>query len=269
MNHRALYALLAFVFLTAAAHAEDAERIDYRRHVMRTLGEHSAALQMIAQKKAPAENFKLHVRALALASTQALKAFEPHAEGGNAKAEVWKNWPDFSARLQRMVASLAELEKVTDSGGVTVALPKLKGAGACQGCHDVYMARTAPVAAPVEPDAVKYRHHIMNAIDAQSSAVGQILSMEITDGDLASNFGVLAATAAGALKAFEPKVPGGEAKPEVWTQWADFSLRMNAFARKTADAARVAREQGNEAALPSAMEALMCKNCHDTYRAKK
>jgi cytochrome c556 len=255
------------VFAPCIAHADNAEAIDYRKHVMRTLGEHADALAMIVQRKAPAENFKVHVKALALASTQALESFETKAEGGHAKGEIWKSWPDFSTRMNQLVSNLAALDKAAQAGGMAAAAPKIQSLLTCKGCHDTYATLSTPASKP-EPDAVTYRHHVMNAIDAQSSAVGQILSGEIQNGDLASNFEVLAVTASGALKAFEPKVPGGEASALVWTQWPDFSKRMNEFAHKTAEAAKVAREQGNEAAMPVAMEALMCKNCHDSFRSK-
>ena len=72
-----------------------------------------------------------------------------------------------------------------------------------------------------------------------------------------------------ALKAFEPKVPGGEAKPEVWAKWNDFSQRMQTFAKKAEEMSKVA-EGGNVASVTELMiDALPCKGCHDVYRTKK
>jgi cytochrome c556 len=79
----------------------------------------------------------------------------------------------------------------------------------------------------------------------------------------------LALAASIALKAFEQKVPGGEAKPEVWSNWADFSKRMNEFAQKTAAAAKDAHEHGKGAGLAQVTDALTCKKCHETYRHEK
>jgi cytochrome c556 len=80
---------------------------------------------------------------------------------------------------------------------------------------------------------------------------------------------IIAATAATALKSFEPRVEGGEAKAEVWARWDDFSRRMNEFVAKTAAMARTAREQGKDEALLQVMDALTCKQCHDDYRVRK
>jgi len=79
----------------------------------------------------------------------------------------------------------------------------------------------------------------------------------------------IALSASIALKAFERKVPGGEAKPEVWTNWPDFSKRMNELAQNTSQAAKTAREKGKETALGNILDALTCKGCHDTYREEK
>jgi cytochrome c556 len=273
--NRAWYSVACAAVLLSAApavvRADNDEVVDYRRHIMRTLGEHAQALALTVEGKAPAENFNLHVKALALTSAQALKAFAPRAEGGNARPEVWQNWTDFAARMNELVTKLASLDKRAQTGGMATAVPELKGALTCEGCHEVFRtqhsaARTARVK---ENPAVAYRRHIMGAIDAQASAVGQILSTEIPDTNLAAHFDVLAVTAAGALKAFEAKVPGGEAKSEVWSRWPEFEKHMQEFAQNTAATAAIAREQGSDAALTSAMKALTCKNCHDLYRDKK
>jgi adenylosuccinate lyase len=262
--------VMALSLIPASARADDAEAIDYRRHVMRTLGEQIEALAMTVQKKAPAENFNWHVKTLALASTQALKAFEPKVEGGNSKPEVWTSWKDFAVRMNEMVTKLAALDQKAQQGGMAAAAAKVQASLSCQGCHDAYAKQLPAIATQGAPkDAVKYREYVMNTLDAQSSALGQILSTEIPDDNLVSHLDVIAATAATATKAFEPKVPGGEAKPTVWSNWPDFSKRMNEFAQRTADTAKIAHDQGKEAALNAVVEALTCKGCHDTYREKK
>lgn len=273
MNRRFRWAVcstLMFVSAPVLVHADDTETIDYRKHVMKTLGENAQAVSMIVQKKAPAENFNAHVKALALASSQALKAFEPEAEGGNAKPEVWKNWKDFSAKMNELSANLAALDKTAQTQGMAAAAAKIKTSFTCQGCHDTYWAEKPPAPKPsTDKDEVTYRRHVMSALDSQSAALGQILSGSVPDDNQTSHFEALAAIASTSLKSFEPKVPGGEAKPEVWSNWPDFSARMTQFAQKTAATAKIAKEQGNEAATSSIMEALTCKGCHDKYRTQK
>ena len=120
-----------------------------------------------------------------------------------------------------------------------------------------------------DQDVIDYRQHIMSTLQAQSAALGQILSYAVPDDNVVAHLDAIALTASTALKAFEPKVQGGEAKPEVWSDWADFSKRMNEFAQMTEAMARTAHEQGQEAALEQVIDALSCKSCHDIYQNKK
>jgi cytochrome c556 len=265
----ALFIVLASV-VAPVVHADEAEVVDYRRHVMRTLGAQAQALAMVAQKQAPAGNFEYHVAALAAASTQALKAFEHRAPGGNAKPGIWDHWPDFSDRMNRLVANLSELDRTTRTAGMPAAMPKVKELLTCNNCHDTYRTPLTQQNAKTEPaNAIRYRQHMMNSIDAQSAALGQILAGEIADDNLASHLEVLALTATGSLKAFELRAPGGESRDAIWNNWPDFATRMTTFAQKTTQAAGIARKSGNHAALPVIVDALTCKGCHDTYREKK
>jgi cytochrome c556 len=120
-----------------------------------------------------------------------------------------------------------------------------------------------------DQDVIDYRRHIMETLDAQTAALGMIMSGAIPDDNAIAHIDIIAQTAATALKAFEPKVEGGDAKPEVWKDWADFSKRMNEFAERTATMAKTAHAQGKDEALLQAIDALTCKQCHDTYRVKK
>ena len=120
-----------------------------------------------------------------------------------------------------------------------------------------------------DQDVIDYRKHIMDTLQAQVAALGMIMSGAIPGDNVIAHIDIVAATAATALKSFEPKVEGGDAKPEVWAQWDDFSARMNDFAAKTAAMAKTAHEKGKDEALLLAMDALTCKQCHDTYRVKR
>jgi cytochrome c556 len=120
-----------------------------------------------------------------------------------------------------------------------------------------------------DQDVIDYRRHIMETLKAQTAALGMIMSGAIPDDNVVIHLDIIAATASTALKAFEPKVEGGDAKPEVWAKWDDFSARMNEFAEKTAAMAKTAHEKGKDEALMQAVDALSCKQCHDDYRVKK
>ena len=125
------------------------------------------------------------------------------------------------------------------------------------------------VAQADDEDTIAYRKHIMKTLDEQTNAIGMILSGVIPDDNLQLHMDAIATTAAMALRSFEPNVPGGDAKPEVWSNWEDFSKRMNAFAEKTANMAKVAREEGPDQAIELAVDALDCKGCHKVYNSKR
>jgi cytochrome c556 len=120
-----------------------------------------------------------------------------------------------------------------------------------------------------DKDIIEYREHIMKTLNEQAAALGQILSVAVPGDNTAAHFEAVALAASIALKAFEPKALGGEAKPDVWSNWPDFSKRMNEFAQKAAQAAKVAKSQGQDAALADIVDALNCKSCHDAYRIEK
>jgi cytochrome c556 len=118
-------------------------------------------------------------------------------------------------------------------------------------------------------DNIDYRQQIMKELDAEAAALGMIVSGQIPPDSLALQSRALASSAKSALKAFEPKVPGGEAKAEVWAKWDDFSKRMQTFAQKSEEMAKVS-ETGNVQKVTELMiDALPCKACHDVYRQKK
>jgi cytochrome c556 len=128
---------------------------------------------------------------------------------------------------------------------------------------------STPSARGDDKDVIEYREHIMNTLNEQSAILGLMLSTSIPDDNAVAHLDTIALTASTALAAFEPKVPGGQAKPEVWSSWLDFSRRMNDFAKRTEQAAKVARERGKEEALSNILDALTCKSCHEVYRTEK
>ena len=131
------------------------------------------------------------------------------------------------------------------------------------------LAFAPALASADDKDVIDYREHVMNTLSEQAGALGQILSTAIPDANATAHLEILALTASTALKAFEPKVQGGESKPEVWTKWDDFSARMKDFQTKTAGAAKMAKEKGAQAAMANILDVLTCKSCHDIYRDEK
>lgn len=138
---RQTIASLSVATLLAASkvtHADDQELIDYREHIMKTLGEQTASIEMILQHKAPSDAFVTHLKILAVTATTAKKAFEPKVLGGNAKPEVWTNWADFSKRLDALVSSTEDLAKTAQQEGFATVGPKVLPSLTCKSCHDMY-----------------------------------------------------------------------------------------------------------------------------------
>ena len=127
----------------------------------------------------------------------------------------------------------------------------------------------AQAADPAGEDVIEYRQRIMEAMNAQAVILGQIVSYAIPNDNLVAHLDTMALLASTALKSYEPKVQGGGAKPEVWTNWDDFSKRMQTFAEKTAEAAKISHTVDPEAALTNMLDVLDCKSCHDVYRTEK
>jgi cytochrome c556 len=116
-----------------------------------------------------------------------------------------------------------------------------------------------------DQDTIDYRQHVMKALREQSAMLGQMAEKKIAGDDFAKHAEGLALAAASVKAAFKAQVQGGDSKPEVWKQWADFEKKADAFAAATADLAKAAKASGVGAA--SGMRAaLTCKGCHDDYR---
>jgi cytochrome c556 len=133
----------------------------------------------------------------------------------------------------------------------------------------VAMSVATALARAEDVDVIDYRQHIMATLEEQSQALGLILSGAVPDDNVVAHLETLALTASTALKAFEPQVPGGRAKPDVWKDWADFSKRMNDFVAQTDELVKTAKTRGTRAGLAGVAAGLSCKGCHDHYREER
>ncbi len=121
---------------------------------------------------------------------------------------------------------------------------------------------------PRDP-AIAYRTHVMKSMSEQAAALGQIMQKKVPyEQNIALHAEAISLGAREALKAFEPKVIGGTAKPEVWDNWKDFSDRLKALDAAASEVAKLARDDGAAAAQPKVLGMLTCKSCHDKYRTK-
>jgi len=113
------------------------------------------------------------------------------------------------------------------------------------------------------------RQQIMLQLEKDADKLGSIVAGVLPADQLAATTGAIAKGAKESIAAFEPYAPGGRAKDTVWSDWADYSQRMQSFAEKSAEMAKAA-ETGDVALVTSMMgDAVPCKQCHDVYREKK
>lgn len=113
------------------------------------------------------------------------------------------------------------------------------------------------------------RQQIMDQLNRDGELLGQIAAGIAPAGKLAQTTRSIANGARDSLESFRTRLPGGRAKPEVWSNSADFMQRMEVFARNS-EAMAKAGETGNVVAVTELMiEAMPCKQCHDRYREPK
>ena len=126
-----------------------------------------------------------------------------------------------------------------------------------------------PAAHPEAEGIIFERQQIMTRLGDDADKLGKVVAGQLPADQLAPAARALAQGARESVDAFKQQVPGGRSKPEVWSNNADFSARMEKFA-VNAEAMAKAAEGGDKGAVLGLMvEAMPCKECHDTYREKK
>lgn len=132
-------------------------------------------------------------------------------------------------------------------------------------------AQSAPenISAEEAEGMIFERQQIMLQLESDAEALGEIVAGLRPPDKLAEVAQSIAQSAQDAANSFEQKVPGGRAKPEVWSNWADYSQRLEAFVSNADKMAKIA-ESGNVTGVIGMMtSALPCKQCHDVYREPK
>lgn len=118
-------------------------------------------------------------------------------------------------------------------------------------------------------DPVLERQLIMQALDDDAEALGMIVAGLQPQDKMAEHARNVAKNAKAAYESFKPNVPGGSAKPEIWTNWADYSQRMETFIAKSDEMVKLAEAGNKNAVIEIMVDAMPCKACHDVYREKK
>ncbi len=111
------------------------------------------------------------------------------------------------------------------------------------------------------------RQQIMLQLEKDADTLGKIAAGMLPPDKLPETAESIAKGAKDSLAAFQDRVPGGRTKPEAWTNWPDFSQRLQAFARNAEIMAQTAKSKDVVAVTSTLGDALPCKQCHDLYRA--
>lgn len=168
---------------------------------------------------------------------------------------------------------------LTVAAALAVALPAFSGDKAPKGAPTpptpTAVAPAAPAAAAPSPEkAVKYRETVMMAAAKHMGAMSMIVKGEVDrKQDLQANADALAAIAPTIPALFGPgtgpdKVKS-EAKPEVWTKFADFEAANLKFVEATKKLSEVAKTGDFEAFKTQFGEVgKTCGGCHETFRVE-
>ena len=141
----ALLATLASAAVSAATAFTDAkDAVDYRQSAFTLIRHNTGDIGEMLQGKVPFDAKRVQQRADALAALAPLpwSAFSTpgtEAGGGEAKAEIWADFKDFTAKADKFQLDAKALQTAAQSGDQA----KIKAAfatfrGNCKACHDDY-----------------------------------------------------------------------------------------------------------------------------------
>lgn len=149
-----------------------------------------------------------------------------------------------------------------------VGLVALVGALGC-GAFAAAGAQTTGISKEEAESLIYERQQVMSDMDKQGELIGSIVAGEVPPDKLPEVTKALAKSARESVDLWQRKVPGGDEKPEVWTQHDDFMKRMEHFAMKSDEMAKVAQTGNMNGVIELLVEAMPCKECHDLYRVPK
>lgn len=118
-------------------------------------------------------------------------------------------------------------------------------------------------------DPVLDRQLIMQQLEDDAEALGMIAARLTPPTKMAEHARSVAASARESYEAFKQNAPGGAAKPEIWTNWDDYSKKMEAFIANADKMVEVAEKGDLNGVTEIMVDAMPCKACHDVYRQRK
>lgn len=143
--------LLCLTLVSAASHAASAfsdadDAVKYRKSAFQMIRHNTADIGDMLQGKVPMDAARLQKRTAALVALTQLPWDGFLVEGankasGDAKAEIWQDFADFSKRAEQFQQDAKTLQQAATSGD-NAALKKAFMAfrGNCKACHEQYKA---------------------------------------------------------------------------------------------------------------------------------
>ncbi len=119
------------------------DAVTEREDRMKTLGSEAKTMASMVKGRSAfdADQFSFSAESMADAMEGMLDLFPAGSHGGDsaAKAKIWDNWEDFSAKNQAAVNAIAGLMNAADEGNEK-AIKKAFGmvGKSCSGCHKKY-----------------------------------------------------------------------------------------------------------------------------------
>ena len=129
--------------MLAGAHGNHADPVEYRHAGFYMIGWHFQPMAEMVKGEKPmdAKAFATHAAAVANIAPLLLEGFAngPHKGKTDAKPEIWKNYADFSKKMQAFETESARLAQVAQNGDAGQVKDQfMKTAQSCKTCHDDY-----------------------------------------------------------------------------------------------------------------------------------
>jgi cytochrome c556 len=123
---------------------------------------------------------------------------------------------------------------------------------------------------PADAEGVIFeRQQIMLQLEKDAEALGMIVAGLAPREKLAATARAVADGARESRASFELHAEGGRSKPEVWSNWDDYSRRMQVFETRSEEMAKLAEAGNLNGVIEIMSDAMPCKACHDVYRTPK
>jgi cytochrome c556 len=129
----------SMLFAAGTVVADAGKSIEYRQSVYKVVKWHMDTLGGMARGDLAfdADAALHHARQVNALSYMAKEGFAEGTEGGDAKADIWANWDQFSGGMEKFQQVSGELVTAAEVGTLEALRPAVGQMGqTCRNCHD-------------------------------------------------------------------------------------------------------------------------------------